>query len=147
MHILKYIVLLILVFIVSCSTVKDSGKANNYNSNKVAPGYCRIKGTIVKIDSTLEQGNSPCSKEPCLAVVHVDSILGYGAGFGTINNGSDINLKFEFTLGPTTKELFPNITERLPGLNINSQFIANIKHYFESGSKEKKYLVYGYKKL
>ncbi len=144
---LKYIVILMPMFIISCSTVKNSGKNNNYNSNTVAPGYCRIKGTIVKIDSTLENGNSPCSKVPCTAVVRVDSILGYGAGFGTINNGSKINMKFEFTLGPTTKELFPNLTERLPGLNINSRFIANIKHYFDKGSKEKKYIVYGYKKL
>lgn len=147
MHKLKYIVLLMLVFIISCSTVKESGKNNNDNAKMVSPGYCRIKGTIVKIDSTLEHGNSPCSKVPCSAVVRVDSILGYGAGFGTIKIGSNINLRFAFTLGPTTKELFPNLTERLPGLNINSQFIANIKHYFEHGSKGKKYLVYGYKKL
>ena len=152
MHRLLYVITFMLMFIVSCSSSKDSNKISMNSSPTTAPGYCRIKGTIIKIDSTLEtNNNSPCSKLPCTALVRIDSVLGYGAGFGSINAGTEINLKFAFTLGPSTKELFPNMTDRLPGLTINSQFIADIKHNNVLNTNESKnmktYLVYGYKKL
>ncbi len=152
MHKLLFSLSILLVLIAACSQGSHFSKIGTTGSSSIPPGYCRIKGTIFRIDSTLDTNdNSPCSKAPCIALVRVDSVLGYGAGFGSINTGAEINLKFAFTLGPTTKELFPNLSDRLPGLDLSSSFIADIKRINSinnTGAENKKiFLVYGYTKL
>lgn len=116
----------------------------------IPPNTCRIVGTIVGIDSTLERSNSsdPCSKVPCRAAVRVDSILGYGQAFGRpLSRGEKISVKFVFTLSPT-KDLIPNMSEFYPGLHVGSIFLANVESTIGTmGDKSNAlgFLVYGYK--
>ena len=115
----------------------------------IAPGHCRIVGTIVSIDSTLEE-RGPCSKAPCRAIVRVDSVLGYGSAFGNpIAVGAQIPVRLAFTLAPTTKELFPNMTERLPGLKVGAKFQTDLEARNEMGTGERRssYLIQDYEKL
>ncbi len=119
-------------------------------SENISPGHCRITGTIVRIDSTLDSGNknNPCSKVPCTAVVKVDSVWGYGLGFPPLGIGKEITIKFKFTLGPTTKELFPGMKDFYPGLKIGDSFLGDIQKELESGTAGKGnfFTIYGYRK-
>lgn len=100
-------------------------------TSKIAPGKCRITGTIKKINPLSQsfQDDSPCSKYPCIASVRVDSIWGYGAAFSNpVKTGKEIMLKFEFTLSPASEEIFKNLDTRLPGLEVNSVFSGDIEY-------------------
>ena len=78
--------------------------------------------------SEINKTNSPCGKVPCITVVKIDSILGYGSAFGKpLNRDTNIKLKFMFTTQETTKKLFPNINKYYKGVNVGSQFFGNVK--------------------
>jgi len=113
---------------------------------RIAPGKCRVLCTVVAIDSSLE-ASGPCAKAPCRAVVRVDSILGYGSAFGNpIAVRGEIPVRFAFTLAPTTNDLFPSMTEHLPGLALGSKFRTDLESRIQmknSGGLPS-YEVYGY---
>ena len=114
----------------------------------VPPGYCRIIGTLVSVDSTLEQ-MGPCSKAPCRGVVRVDSILGYGSAFGgPLAVKQQIDVQFTFTLAATTEDLFPTMTERLPGLHIGDRFETDVESRNEPGMRMRpvSYVIQQYRK-
>jgi hypothetical protein len=116
---------------------------------RIAPGRCRIVGTIVSIDSTLDE-KGPCSRAPCRAIVRVDSILGYGSSFGNpIALSKQISVRFAFTIAPTTSDLFPNAMEQLPGLQVGARFQTDIESQNEVGmsGRHSSYLIQDYKKL
>ena len=96
---------------------------------QIPPNACRIWGTIVRIDSTLEtaQKYDPKAKAPSLATVRVDSILGYGPGFTKpLAVGRKIDVWFRYTLSPT-KDLFPKLRKQhLPGLSLDSKMQADV---------------------
>ena len=152
-------VLFSLGFVLGCGSNKDLAvKKNNggenqtavIHSEKIPPGYCRIVGTIISIDSTLDKSyaKNPCSRKPCNAVVRVDSILGYGSAFPPLLTGKLIQLHFYFTLSPTTRDLFPNMTELYPGLTVGSSFIGDIEMIIRmnENNKTNRYAIYGYRK-
>lgn len=115
----------------------------------VAPGRCRIVGTLVAVDSTLEQ-SGPCSKAPCRGTVRVDSVLGYGSAFGNpLAPGNAISVHFAFTLSFTSEELFPTMTQRLPGLAVGSKFQADVESRLTPapGQEGGSYVIQGYQKL
>jgi hypothetical protein len=116
---------------------------------RISPGKCRIVGTLVSVDPTMDK-EGPCSKAPCRGTVRVDSILGYGSAFGNpIATNTQIQVRFAFTVAPTSEDLFPNMTERLPGLNVGSHFQADLESQIEmnKGAQSPTYLVYDYRKL
>jgi hypothetical protein len=140
---LKVTLLLSLTYLFGCSaTEENKGTEIPYNKQIISPGACLIVGEIVDIDSTKlsKSSNNPCSKQPCWATVKIKSMLGCGAGAPIIGNNDMLKVKFNFTLGETTKELFPNLDKRMPGLKVNSKFKASIKELrvFNSGSKNEK---------
>ena len=154
---------LVLVLAVGCSdqtkkTVKDETAPDKNLPRRpdmdqqvvVAPQRCRIVGTLVGINQELlKEGNGPCSKVPCRGVVRIDSILGYGSSFGNpLAIGQRVNIHFAFTLAPTTKELFPNMTETYPGLEVNSRFQADVESMPDMNTPTDRvlYQVYGYSK-
>lgn len=115
----------------------------------IAPGRCRIVGTLVGVDSSLAE-NGPCAKAPCHGTVRVDSIVGYGAAFGNpIAVNERIRVTFAFTLAPTTKDLFPTMSDRLPGLQVGERFWTDLESQPETGIDEQRtvYRVYRYEKL
>ncbi len=133
-------------------TVREEGLSPKLvadQGERIAPGKCRIVGTVVAIDPSLESGG-PCSKAPCRAVVRVDSILGYGSAFGNpLALQAQIPVRFAFTLERTSKDLFPNMTDQYPGLAIGSRFQTDIESAVEmqSAGGRSSYTVYGYKRL
>ncbi len=124
---------------------KDSATNNktpakiDWANEQIAPGYCRIIGTIVLIDSSLEKGTSksPCSKVPCNAVVRIDSIIGYGSNSSTLSVNKLIDVHFNFTLSPTSKDLFPNMQEYYPGLQTGTRFEGDIYNEVKKGDINK----------
>ncbi len=126
----KLLFLLGLLIFSGCN--KETAESFKLTAN-IPPGNCRIEGKILSIEKTLNPDlNSPCSKAPCLAKVLVNSVYGYGAGFASrIAKGDTIDLHFNMTLSASTKDLFPNLDVRLPGLEEGSVFIGDIE-YVES---------------
>ncbi len=128
---------IIMIGILGCSSGKNvSDKSNKHDANqlnigliRIPPGVVRIRRTMVDIDSSrkFSMVNSPYSKQPCWAHVKINSILGYGAGAPVVSESDTVFVKFGFTLGPTTKKLFPNLVHRLPGLPIGSSFQADLR--------------------
>ena len=87
---------------------------------------------------------------PCRGIVRIDSILGYGSSFGNpLAVGQRVNVHFAFALAPTTKDLFPNMTETYPGLELNSRFRADVESPPEINTSADRifYQVYDYVKL
>lgn len=164
--ILNVIVKPLVVFVLAmslfaCSAQTDKTVRNEQTGNQgyrqsippqhsaIAPGRCRILGTLVGVDSTLE-GGGPCSKAPCRGFVRVDSILGYGSAFGKpLVVTKVVNVRFAFTLAATTKDLFPTMTERLPGLEVGARFQADLESQNEigSGGRNTSYAIQEYQKI
>ncbi len=146
-----------LALLAACGTqsdkaVREDAQKHALVSNQgesIPPGKCRIVGTIIAIDSTLE-GNGPCSKAPCRALVRVDSILGYGSAFrNPLPLHGQVSVRFAWTLAPTTEDLFPNMTDRLPGLVTGSTFRSDVESNVEMNSAGGRgwYVVKTYKRL
>ncbi|MCH8326485.1 MAG: hypothetical protein IIB83_08000 [Bacteroidetes bacterium] len=148
---LPFLIMFSFIFI-SCN--KGTNR-NILEIKKTSPGFARIVGTVIKIEPGLDTNkpNSPCGKVPCITVVKIDSILGYGSAFGKpLNLDTNIKLKFMFTTQETTKELFPNINEYYPGVKVGSQFFGNVKEIKSSinnysNNNLRLYKLFGYKIL
>jgi hypothetical protein len=140
--------LLLPLGIISCNCSKDISKTPKLaEPNKIPPGYAEIIGVIVEIEpvAKMPNENDPCSKAPCIAKVKIES-ASYGAGFPTFNKKDYIQVKFYFTLMPTTKEMFPNMDDSYPGLNVGDKFTALTGFVSVIGSDNPEYFVYGYSK-
>jgi len=120
------------------------------NNNSSQNSY-RIIGSIVHIydNFQLHDTSGVCAKAPCEATVKIETIKRRGASFiGAIAAGEKIKVHFAFTLNPTTKELFPNMTARYPGLKKNDKFVADIQSRLAIGGNENvRYVIYGYEKI
>jgi len=117
---------------------------------KVPPNHCRIVGTILSITGTLKtaQADDPLSKVPCLAVVRIDSILGYGSAFtDPLAVGNEISVLFQFTLSPT-KDIFPTLQQHYPGLMVGSVLRADLEEIIADEQQKKtlqySHIIYGY---
>lgn len=135
----------------SCTSQKkeiDSSKERH-----ISPGIVKIIGKVVSIDEKRfsSDNKSPCGKLPCMALVKIDSVIGYGAGAPIIGKKDTILVRFAFTLSETTKDLFPNLDKRLPGLEINSVFKANVSFLAAEKNEKNKmqnlYQIFFYEKL
>jgi hypothetical protein len=93
----------------------------------IAPGHCRIIGMVTAISPQPEAtATGICGQTPCRAKVKILKIIGSGHSFNqTLAPNQEINAYFVFSLKPTA-QLLPNLTTPLPGLKVNSTFIADI---------------------
>ncbi len=145
-----YIFIIIAVSLISLNCHKEIAKDNDAPNPKlikpdtIPPGNAQITGEVISIEPKLSEGDSsgPCSKAPCIAKVKIESIQ-YGAGFPVLNN-KEIRVKFKFTLSPTSKELFPNMEESYPGLNVGDKFSAMVGSQASVNNAEPEFFVYGY---
>jgi len=104
--------LLSLLYILAC----NSSQNITVLPNKVAPNNCRINGIIISV----EDNN--------FAKVKIDNVIKSGTSFKTpLIKNDTIKIKFEFTLSKTSEEMFPNLNNQLPGLNIGDKFTADIE--------------------
>ncbi|HLE31217.1 MAG TPA: hypothetical protein VJB38_01275 [Bacteroidota bacterium] len=122
--------MILLTLLLSCSSTKemdDQMEMPPPAGPGIAPGYCRIVATVMKIESdSTPMADDPCSKAPCLATVRVEEVLGMGSGFArTLPKGTEIQVRFSLTLGPT-REILPQVTPPLPGLSVGMKFQADI---------------------
>ncbi|MEP7220899.1 MAG: hypothetical protein ABI876_18385 [Bacteroidota bacterium] len=122
----------------SCSTTHTGGTAADSLAHETtavkAPAKLRepnsvlIVGTITAINPMLktEMPNSPCSRAPCEATVHIDSIARSGMIRGPLPVvGESVAMTFTFTLGQTAT-LYPKLKENYPGLSVGSRFQAEV---------------------
>ncbi len=142
---MRIIVAMCLVcFLAACGGSKENGKAGGdlkdemnedmkaslaMKGGPIPPNHCRIVGTIIAVDESYRGSSEgdPCSKAPCMATVRVDSVIGYGSAFGgTVGVGSEISVKFSYTLGPS-QEVFPDQSMSLPGMKMGSRFQADVQ--------------------
>lgn len=140
--------LLLPLGIISCNCSKDISKTPKLaEPNKIPPGYAEIIGVIVEIEPVAKtpNKNDPCSKASCIAKVKIES-ASYGAGFPTFNKNVSVKIKFNFTLLPTSKDMFPNMEESYPGLKVGDKFTALTGFVSVIGSDNPEYFVYGYSK-
>ena len=129
-------------------SVENSKRKLTLNlQDKIPAGKCRIVGSIVEIDRQFRTSNAddPCSNAPCLAIVQIDSIVGYGSGFAaTFYKGQKISIIFKFSLLPS-KQAIPDLKETLPGLKEGSSFIADVDANPVLGQGNKRqYSIYKY---
>ena len=120
----------------------------NLTKSDISPGTAKIAGTIMKIEPVLSDSGSqgPCSRVPCIASVKVTSAV-YGAGFSPLVIGKEIRIQFIFTLVKTTKDLFPNLKEEYPGLEIGDRFTAIVSEIKSVDKNVPGFRVYGYEKI
>lgn len=140
--------LLIPLGIISCNCSKEISKTPKLaEPNKIPPGYAEIIGEIVEIEpiTKMSDENDPCSKAPCIAKVKIES-ASYGAGFPTFSKNVSVKIKFNFTLLPTSKDMFPNMEESYPGLKVGDKFAALTEFVSTIGNNNPEYFVYGYSK-
>ena len=136
----------IIIIFISLFLINGCGE-KTMKDTKVPPGHAKESGVIKSILPVADSGieGDPCSIAPCVASVKVESVS-YGAGFSPFPKNGEIKMKFQYTLEKTNKELFPNLEESFPGLNVGDEFIA-IAAYIESVDQSApKYIVYQYEK-
>ena len=95
---------------------------------RIPPNTCRVKATVVELDSLelIPHSTKVCEIAPCTGTIRIDSIIGYGSDFGSSLVLNDkIPVRFLFTSGPT-KEVYPDSKKDLPGLSKNISFTADI---------------------
>jgi hypothetical protein len=162
MMFVRWAIFALLMFLISCSGYTDkSVRGENVDHQDkgprvqmpqpahIAPGHCRIVGTVIRIDTTLSS-TGPCAKAPCRATVIVDSILGYGSAFGNpLAVGRHIYVRFELTTAPTTSDLFPNTCVRLPGVSVGTRIRTDLEARLEMGGSEggTRYRIQQYERL
>ena len=130
------------IILINCSSTKE--KKTIIESN-IPPGQAKIVGIISEIELVPDNSapGDPCSNVPCVALVKVTSAT-YGAGFPQLAMGKTIRVKFLYTLGKTSKELFPNLKEEYPGLKAGQEFTAMVSYVESIGENTPKYQVHGY---
>jgi hypothetical protein len=111
-------------FFMGChkEVTKDENK-----QTKIPPSAARIEGEIIKIEPVNSEYNGPCGEYPCVASVKLVSIE-YGAAFPVLTIGKEFKVKFNYTLVKTTKEMFPDLEESYPGLEVGDKFTAIVSH-------------------
>lgn len=121
--------LLVAVLSISCASPPEAEKKADPPPipAPLAPNTCQFAGTITEIlpvEKTGKQG--PCTTVPCLALVRVDRVIGYGSAFGTpIAAGAILRIRFPYTLAPTPA-LFPTVGDLPPALNKGDSFTATL---------------------
>ncbi len=135
---------LVLSFLfLSCSSQKPAGK-NETNNPDFPLTNTVITGKLVEIINTQNtyDKSSPCSKVPCDARIEVLTIEQRGKDYhGQFAVGDFIEVHFTFTTGAATKELFPNLDVRYPGVKDGKPFRAVITY---NESKKPKYTITEY---
>lgn len=102
-----------LSLLLSCSTSRHDNPATRQGADsasipsppsplgaltQIAPGHCRVVATLLSVDTARgpDSGNQESIEAPGRAIVRVDSVLGYGAGFlNPIASGQRITVRFD----------------------------------------------------
>lgn len=141
-------VLLISAFSFECrkEVTKNSDTPKLVKPDTIPPGHAKIVAEVVSVEPVDKNNTGLCAKAPCVAVVKLESIE-YGSAFPVLSVGKDVRVKFNFTLAPTSKEMFPDMDESYPGLKVGDKFEALIEHTIKmEGDKQPEFEISGYSK-
>lgn len=142
----KYIRLFLIIafstLLFNCGSTKENGELTKLD---IPPDHAQIIGEIINIEPISDDPDTEtaCSMHPCIAKVKVKSAK-YGSSFPQLAKDQEIRIKFNFTLDPTNKEMFPEMTESFPGLNEGDKFIALVSHVQNIDPNTPDYQIYGY---
>ena len=114
--------LLILLTLSSCAAPPVAEKNVRVSPEALplplAPNSCRFTGTVTEIlpvDTVAERG--ACASVPCLALVRIDTVFGYGAAFAApLSVGAILKIRFPLTLRPS-RSLFPAMNDLPPSFS------------------------------
>ena len=121
------IALLFFLFLQMFFSCSQTPQQKSSLSKSIGPNACRIIGTVIEVEEYKDK-NGPCSTKPCVATVTINSIISRGMGFtDVLSTNNYIHLKFEFTLTPTSAEMFPKLKNRFPGLDVGDKFKGDIE--------------------
>ena len=93
-----------------------------------SPFYSIIEGKVISITNPDDKLHvtSPCKTTPCNANIQILSIVSNGQNYhGQFHAKDTLNIYFSFTLSPT-EEIFPELNQHLPGLNVGDIFTAQL---------------------
>ena len=132
------------ILLFSCSSPKEN---KTVKETDISPGTAKIIGIIREIEPVTDTGDlsGPCSEAPCIALVKVTAAQ-YGSAFPQLVMGKEVRIKFLFTLEKTTKELFPNMEEEYPGLEVGDKFTAVVAHKLSADETAPIFQILGYEK-
>ncbi|MEP5610732.1 MAG: hypothetical protein ABJP45_00710 [Cyclobacteriaceae bacterium] len=120
------LVLLTILGTFSSFLADDSLENRSILAQQIPPDHVRARGIILSIFSK-PTDTGKCQQLRCWALVEVVKIEGYGSGFtGALSPKDTIQVKFSRTL-ESTKYIFPNDTNHLPGLKVSEVFVADVK--------------------
>ena len=140
-----YVFFLITIMFLSFGCHKEVVK-DDIMQTKIPPSSAKIVGEIISIEPVSDEYSGPCGIYPCVADVKLESIE-YGSAFPVLSVGKKYRMKFDFTLSKTTKEMFPDLKNPLPGLEPGDKFTAMVSHYLKmEGSKQPEYEIASYLK-
>ena len=133
------------ILLFNCTSPKEN---KTLSDSDISPSTAKIVGTITAIEPVTDSGNlsGPCAFAPCIALVKVSSAR-YGSAFPQLVMGKEIRIKFLFTLEKTTKELFPNMKEEYPGLEVGDKFTAVVAHKLSADETAPIFQILGYEKI
>ena len=121
------IALLFFLFLQIFFSCSQTPQQKNSLSKSIGPNSCRIIGTLKAVEEYRDK-DGPCSTYPCVATVKINSIISRGMGFtDVLSTNNYIHLKFEFTLTPTSAEMFPKLKYRFLGLEVGDKFKGDLE--------------------
>ena len=127
-----FLLAVLIMTLAGCKSSDESKESNDHQASVqqkpdtpspgIAPGRCRVVATVVSIDPTLSaMAADPCGTAPCLAVVRIEEVLGYGSSFGSVlRKGQEVKVRFRYTLEES-------LQPKLPGLDVGAVFQADVE--------------------
>ncbi len=162
MKTINSLLLAVSLLIISLSSCKSQAVAKNKTvepakkpapaaQQSVSPNHARVTATVIYINPVLMPGDStdPCHKAPCKTRLRIESVLGIGQAFGNPKApGDSIYATFMFTTHAATKDLFPVLNDRYPGVKVGDVIQTDLESRMGMGGGGSiSYFVYGYKVL
>lgn len=131
--IIRSLTALVLLFAVaSCTGAREAERTTPrtgaLSPGDVSPGEALVVGTILRVDAfRAERSTDPCARNPCYAMVQIDTVMAYGPGFPRpLSAGERLHARFAFTLAPT-EEILPELTAQFPGMDAGDTFQAILR--------------------
>lgn len=126
---------------------KNNSKAHLASDNFEVNG-CHVKATIISIIPQPNETNigGPCAENPCIALIRIDKVIKMGSQCGPfVVPGAELKAFFKFTLSKTDN-LFPDMKQHFPGLEINDKFAASFDAISETIQNGHQIVIYDYNK-
>lgn len=143
----KQLLLFFLLWLYCCCKTAEAQRTPREAHTEAAatPMACKIKGQVTRILKGSAESTGPYAHHPCRAKVKILDVYGCGQGVTTLlNKGDVIEVRFAFTLD-RTRNIFPSMKTKYPGLKVKDVFVANAEQRLAMNDSND-YVVYDYLK-